>query len=55
MGKGPRSDDVLIRREALMKNILVVTTISGAYALSNALEAIKNKDVLVKALQEYFL
>jgi len=55
MGKGPRSDDVMIRREALMKNILVVTTISGAYALSNALEAIKNKDVLVKALQEYFL
>ncbi len=55
MGKGSREDEFFIRREALMKNILVVTTISGASALASAVESLKKKDLLVKPLQEYFL
>lgn len=55
MGKGSREDEFFIRREALMKNILVVTTISGASALASAVESLKKNDILVKPLQEYFL
>ena len=55
LGKGSREDESLIRREALMKNILVATTISGASALASAVESLKKKDLLVKPLQEYFL
>jgi len=55
MGKGSREDEFFIRREALMKNVLVVTTISGASALSSAVESLKKRDILVKPLQEYFL
>ncbi len=55
MGKGSREDEFHIRREALMKNILVVTTISGASALASAVESLKKNDLLVKPLQEYFL
>ncbi len=54
LGRDAREDDFLIRREALMKNILIVTTISAASALVGAIESLKKKEMTVKSLQEYF-
>ncbi|MCX5750009.1 MAG: carbamoyl-phosphate synthase large subunit [Candidatus Saganbacteria bacterium] len=53
-GKGPRSDEYSIRREALLGKILVVTTIPGAQAITGAIEYLTKSQLTVKALQEYF-
>jgi len=52
-GKGPRSDDFEIRRAAINHNILCITTISGALAAVNGIEALHKGEITVKSIQEY--
>lgn len=53
MGKGPKADESHIRRSAVLKRIPCVTTISGAGAAVNAIEAVKREALEVRALQDY--
>jgi len=53
-GRGSREDEFSIRREAISKKILVVTTISAASALASAVESLQKHGLTVKPLQEYF-
>ncbi len=54
LGKGSREDEYHIRREALLRKILVVTTLSGANAIASAVESLKKKQFTVVPIQEYF-
>ena len=49
----PRLDENHIRQEALLKKVCMLTTIMGAYAAIKGIEAMKNKELDVKSLQEY--
>ncbi|MCP2605309.1 ATP-grasp domain-containing protein, partial [Candidatus Aminicenantes bacterium AH-873-B07] len=53
-GKGPKQDSLNIRKIAIKRSIPCITTISGAYACVNGIEALRKGDLEVKALQEYF-
>ena len=52
-GMYPRLDENHIRQEALLKKVCMITTIMGAYAAIKGIEAMKNKELDVKSLQEY--
>ncbi|MFH1826020.1 MAG: carbamoyl-phosphate synthase large subunit [bacterium] len=52
-GKQTKVDETKIRSGAIMHAIPIVTTLSGARATVNGLEAVKKKGFSVKALQEY--
>ncbi|MBI4982231.1 MAG: carbamoyl-phosphate synthase large subunit [Candidatus Omnitrophica bacterium] len=52
-GRVPREDEVKIRSHVVWYNIAYTTTISGAQATVNGIEALLKKDLGVKALQEY--
>jgi len=52
-GKIPVEDQARIRREALLHNIPCITTLSGAMAAVNAIEALQRGDIHVRPLQEY--
>ncbi len=52
-GSGPREDETRIRATAVAHNIPLVTTISGAQAAVNGIEAIKARGLSVGALQDY--
>jgi carbamoyl-phosphate synthase large subunit len=52
-GMYPRMDENQIRQEALLKKVCMITTIMGAYAAIKGIEAMRNKDLSVKSLQEY--
>jgi carbamoyl-phosphate synthase large subunit len=52
-GRIPRQDEVKIRSHVILYNIPYTTTISGAQATVNGIEAISKKDLEVKSLQEY--
>ncbi len=52
-GRIPRQDEIRIRSHVVMNNIAYTTTISGAQATVNGLEALLKKDLEVKSLQEY--
>ncbi|MEI7905334.1 MAG: carbamoyl-phosphate synthase large subunit, partial [Candidatus Firestonebacteria bacterium] len=52
-GKGPKNDGYLIRRAAIVQGIPCITTIPGAQAAVNGIEASIKKELGVKALQEY--
>lgn len=52
-GRMPREDEVKIRSRVILYNIPYTTTISGAQATVNGMEALLKKDLEVKALQEY--
>lgn len=52
-GMYPRLDENLIRQEALMKKVCMITTIMGAYAAIKGIEAMRNKELSVQSLQEY--
>ncbi len=54
-GKDPREDQVLIRQEALLHRIPVITTLSGAMAAVNAIEALARGGLAARALQDYYL
>jgi carbamoyl-phosphate synthase large subunit len=52
-GKGPRTDEARIRREAILRNVPVITTLSGAAAAVRGIEAMMAGDWEVRALQDY--
>ncbi len=52
-GHRPQRDHVSIRAEAVAHNIPLITTISGAAASVNGIEALLKEEIHVKSLQEY--
>ena len=48
-----RADEIQIRSEAISRGIPIVTTQDGAYATLRAIEAVRNQDWEVFALQDY--
>ena len=43
-----------IRASAILQNIPCITTIQGAWAAINGIEASKEKDFSIQSLQEYY-
>ncbi|MBI5369539.1 MAG: ATP-grasp domain-containing protein, partial [Planctomycetes bacterium] len=52
-GKGPKSDEARIRAFAVARNVTVITTIPGAQAAVNGIEALRRRPLTVRALQDY--
>ncbi len=52
-GKKPRKDEVVIRSLAVSKGIPCVTTMEGALASVRGIRASKDKELTVRALQDY--
>jgi len=52
-GKHPRQDEIFIRNQAIAQGIPLISTVSGAGAVVNGIEALKKKGISVKSLQEY--
>ena len=52
-GRVPRLDEVKIRSQVILYNICYTTTIFGAQATVNGIEALSKKDLTVKSLQDY--
>jgi carbamoyl-phosphate synthase large subunit len=52
-GRLPRQDEVKIRSHVILYNVPYTTTISGAEATVNGIEALSKKSLAVKSLQEY--
>ncbi len=52
-GMNPRLDENKMREEALLDRVCIITTIMGAYAALKGIEALKNRPLEVKPLQEY--
>ncbi|MBU0709664.1 MAG: carbamoyl-phosphate synthase large subunit [Candidatus Omnitrophica bacterium] len=52
-GRIPRQDEVKIRSQVILYNIPYTTTISGAEATVNGIEALLKKDLGVRSLQSY--
>jgi len=52
-GKGPVTDERSIRATAVANEIHVITSIAGAQAAVNAIEALRKKALEVRALQDY--
>jgi carbamoyl-phosphate synthase large subunit len=52
-GKKPRADTVFIRSTAVLHNVPLITTMSGAQAAVNAIEAMRKEAVKVRTIQEY--
>jgi carbamoyl-phosphate synthase large subunit len=52
-GHRPKQDQVSIRAVAVAHNVPLITTISGAAASVNGIEALLKEEVHVKSLQEY--
>jgi len=53
-GKGARVDDFYIRQAALRHQVFCITTIAGAIAATKAIKSLKEKEMDVKAIQEYY-
>ncbi len=53
-GREHHENEVLIRQMALAHNIPLITTISGAAAAVHGIEAMRNEQITVKPLQEYY-
>ena len=52
-GKQSAKDGYIIRRLAIELGIPYVTTLAGARAVLNAIEAVQNNEINVKSLNEY--
>jgi carbamoyl-phosphate synthase large subunit len=52
-GMLPRKDDDAIRREALNRNICMMTTLTSAFAALNGIKAMQQRPVEVRSVQEY--
>jgi len=52
-GRIPRQDEVKIRSQVVLYNIPYTTTISGAQATVNGMEALIKRDLEVRSLQDY--
>ncbi len=53
-GRNPKVDEVAIRSGAVQYKIPYTTTLSGAQAVVNAIEVMKNGELRVRALQDYY-
>jgi carbamoyl-phosphate synthase large subunit len=53
-GRIPREDEVKIRSQVVLYNIPYTTTISGAQATINGMDALFKADLQVKSLQDYY-
>jgi len=51
-GKGPRTDEAKIREVAITNDVPVITTIPGAKSFVAAIEAVRFKEIDVRALQD---
>jgi carbamoyl-phosphate synthase large subunit len=51
-GKKPKADEIAIRSQSVAHNIPIITTLSGAEAVVNAIESLK-RGMSVKSIQEY--
>ena len=51
--KGPTTDEAKIRRETILRNVPIITTLSGAAAAVLGIEAILSGDWEVRPLQDY--
>jgi carbamoyl-phosphate synthase large subunit len=49
----PRQDEIKIRSQVILYNIPYTTTISGAQASVNGIEALATKELGVRAIQDY--
>ncbi len=52
-GRIPRKDEVVIRSTAILYNIPVITTLSGAIASIRAIETLLKEDLDVRSIQDY--
>ena len=55
IGGDTRRDGYIIRRNAIKYNIPYATTIAGAIAISRGIEMMIQKELSVRALQDYHL
>ena len=54
-GRGSKSDEDLIRKTAIIQNIPCITTVSGAAAAVDGIDALRRREgITVKPLQEYY-
>lgn len=53
MGMMPRKDEGVIRREAILHRICMMTTLSGAAAAVQGIRAMRTKEVTVRSIQEF--
>jgi len=53
VGRGPKFDEYRIRRQAVVHQVPVITTIPGALAAVGAIEGLKRGALAVRSLQEY--
>src|SRR6185295_3247937 len=53
-GKGARTDEGKIRAAAVMHRVTCITTLAAAQAAAQACQALRNGDLTVKSLQEWF-
>jgi carbamoyl-phosphate synthase large subunit len=53
IGMMPRKDEGVIRREAILHRICMMTTLSGAAAAVKGIRALSKKDVEVRSIQEF--
>ncbi len=54
-GKGSKFDEYKMRRQALLRNVAIATTVQGALAAAEGIEKLRNKELDVKPLQDYHL
>jgi carbamoyl-phosphate synthase large subunit len=52
-GKKPKADEVAIRTAAVQHNISIVTTVPGAWATVEGIDALIKEEIHIKSLQEY--
>ena len=53
-GKNPHKDGAVIRSAAVMRGIPCITTLAGAQASVNGIESMRETEIKVKSLQEYY-
>jgi carbamoyl-phosphate synthase large subunit len=53
-GRGARSDEARIRAEAVLRGVACITTMSAANAAVAAIDALKNGDLHVTPLQDWY-
>ncbi|ODS42451.1 MAG: carbamoyl-phosphate synthase large chain [Candidatus Altiarchaeales archaeon IMC4] len=54
VGRHPKRDGYMIRRGAVERDIPYVTTVTGAIATAGAIESVRNRELGVKSMNEYF-
>ena len=53
-GRGSRADEGKIRTEAVTHRVTLITTLSAAYAAVEACRALRERELNVTALQDWF-